>query len=100
MHFKKIFMKNIKVKIGGMVLLVILTACQSQEAVNMKNDLKPEKTVVDHGIPQSTGPTTAPSSMKGPTTPPPGGEKTMAVDQAQAVTTNENIRLTLPRKTE
>lgn len=94
-------MKKIFLFMLGMVALVGIAACQapdaSQSAVNGVGQDKAsgQKVNVDHGIPSSSGPTSAPA-VKGPDSAPPG----VSANQAQAITTNENIRLTLPRKTQ
>lgn len=89
-------------KIRNLILIAVmglaLAGCQnaSQPQANQNG-----KAVVDHGTPYSNGPTTAPD-LKGPAAPPPEDGQTTApygtAPAAQAVTTNENIRLTLPLK--
>lgn len=94
-------------KITSIILVMLafgaLAGCQDnsvQPASSEKNSTAAtadQKDYVDHGLPHSEGPSTTPGNGVTPTTPPP---ENSAVDQAQAVTTNENIRLTLPRKSE
>ena len=101
----EIFMKKINFVIVILLAAGCLTACQAQPttvgtpSTDTTNSagLKP---VVDHGTPYSKGPSSAPTMANGPTTPPPADGIITLPDntQAQAVTTNENIRLTLPRK--
>jgi len=72
---------------------IALAGCQNATPTESGNpdsadNQKVVTPVVDHGTPYSNGPTTSPI-VKGPSSPPP---------EAQAVTTNENIRLTLPLK--
>lgn len=80
------------------LLAIVLAGCQ-QQTENLQTPAgdqnKPpaqDQTGI-YGKPYSNGPS-GPPQMTGPTAPPP------EVTPAQAVTTNENIRLTLPRKTE
>ena len=83
-----------------LLALSTLAACQEQgESKNTQTDAvkSEQQKVVDHGIPVSKGPTAPLTDEGGPTTPPP--ENIVKATQAQAITTNENIRLTLPRKT-
>lgn len=83
-------------------VLLMLTACQSsndvvenQELVT-DNSTTPEPTET-YGTPYSVGPSGPPETMvKGPTSAPPSNTSA----GAQAVTTTEDIRLTLPRKTD
>ncbi len=91
-------MKNLKLLM--ILTVLILAGCQNTEPAT--TDLKETDTVVPpvntelegrYGKPYSNGPTSSPEDITGPTTPPPE-------TSAQAVTTNENIRLTLPRKVE
>jgi hypothetical protein len=84
--------------LAGMFLMIVLAGCQSESAdLNQAadNQAKPVNTNLpdgEYGKPYSKGPTSSPEeSLKGPTAPPPA---------AQAVTTNENIRLTLPKEAE
>jgi hypothetical protein len=70
---------------------------QATNTNTTKTETKPE--VVDRGTPYSVGPSAPPGNDVGPSSPPPE-IAVESTDQAQAVTTNENIRLTLPRKTE
>lgn len=87
----------------GLLILTLFSACQSNAEIQERsNDAKKE--VVDHGIPFTEGPKSNPAS-KGPESFPP--ENTLneeqtnnLVSQAQAITTSESIRLTLPKKTE
>jgi len=72
--------------------LLVIGGCQASEAPtnpNYKSTPKTDavdKSVVNQAIPSSKGPTEPPSS-RGPT-----------AAQAQAITQNENIRLSLPLK--
>jgi ABC-type phosphate/phosphonate transport system substrate-binding protein len=84
-------------KLSAILIIIpvlMLSACQSQSENNSKAEQvqgsQKIEEVQSHGEPFSKGPTDAPG-VKGPTAPPP---------QAQAVTKNENIRLTLPLKSE
>ncbi len=83
-----------------LVLSIILLAGCQQENGEMNKEKgadapqKAEDQVGKYGVPYSNGPTAGPETMKGPTAPPP------ETPTAQAVTTKENIRLTLPLKTE
>jgi PBP1b-binding outer membrane lipoprotein LpoB len=79
-----------KILVSTILAVIILAGCQnSMDEQNKQIDTTIKNTNLEnHGEPFSTGPTTPPA-VKGPATPPP---------QAQAVTKNENIRLTLPLK--
>lgn len=90
------------------VMGMLLAGCQSgpqsdspkEVNQNSANNLNSEKPVVDRGAPYSNGPTSSPD-VKGPTAAPPEDGATTPYGKppaAQAVTTNENIRLTLPLK--
>ncbi len=73
------------------LLGMFLVGCQDTDrpgSATSNPATSPENQIVDRGIPSSKGPSTAPG-VKGPSSAPPA---------AQAVTTNENIRLTLPLK--
>lgn len=89
MHFNLIDMKK------NIILLIliagIISGCQS--------DLENKVKVESHGRPYSVGPKSSPENSRGPTSAPPE-RKDEGLTEAQAITTNENIRLTLPRKTE
>ena len=81
---------------------MLFVACQNSPAAPPSDaDTNPESVsapVVSHGQPFSNGPTVAPeNAIVGPSAPP--SEDSNATP-AQAVTTDENIRITLPRKTE
>lgn len=91
-------------KIQKLILILavgtLMSGCQTETTTETKIIEENKTPVIDHGIPESTGPTGAPN-VKGPTSPPP--ESNVLSDlspQAEAVTTSENIRLTLPLKTE
>jgi hypothetical protein len=90
-------MKNLKLLL--ILGVVLLAGCQAAEPPKQENNDNKAGVPVDtklegsYGKPYSNGPTTSPEEMTGPTTPPPE-------TPAQAITTNENIRLTLPRKVE
>ncbi|MCC7431994.1 membrane lipoprotein lipid attachment site-containing protein [Candidatus Peregrinibacteria bacterium] len=81
-----------------LLAIIALTGCQAEQTVQTGAEKQPqqkiEKNYVDHGLPASNGPTSAPEEMKGPTTPPPSS------DAPKVITTDEKIRLTLPIKTE
>ena len=83
-----------------LISTLFLTACQSVEEQPMPQEPSEQspqqEQVIDHGIPFSNGPTEPPEMIKGPSAPPP--ENTNV--PAQAVTTDENIRITLPLKTD
>ena len=75
--------------------LMTLSACQADiktDTSEKKSDTTP---VVTHGEPKSKGPDAPPSMDNGPDAPPP---ENIIDPSAQAVTTKENIRLTLPLK--
>lgn len=75
--------------------LMTLSACQT-DIKNQNPDKKVDQVnVVSHGEPKSKGPDAPPSMDNGPDAPPP---ENIADPSAQAVTTKENIRLTLPLK--
>lgn len=80
---KKIFI------ISTVLSIIILAGCQNltDQPLNSVNTNK-NSNLPSHGEPYSKGPA-VPPTVKGPSAPPP---------QAQAVTKNENIRLTLPLK--
>lgn len=81
-----------KKKIILLILIAgIISGCQA--------DLENKEKAVNRGRPYSVGPSSSPESSRGPTSAPPE-RKAEGLTQAQAITTNENIRLTLPRKTE
>lgn len=69
---------------------LLLSACQSGQP--------------SRGVPYSRGPNKPPEQMKAPTTPPPKvsevNDDAAGLNAPKVVTTNENIRLTLPRKAE
>lgn len=91
MHFNLI---NMKKKIILLILIAgIISGCQA----DLEN--KENGKVENRGRPYSVGPSSSPESSRGPTSAPPE-RKAEGLTQAQAITTNENIRLTLPRKTE
>lgn len=81
-------------KIFAIVCLgLVMNGCQNIsetkiDEVKSKVDQNNESAITGHGEPFSKGPS-GPPAVKGPSSPPP---------QAQAVTKNENIRLTLPLK--
>ena len=75
-------------------LTLFLTACQSNVSDTQQTDQKAN----DYGKPYSNGPKEN-SIPSGPTTPPPDFTDSNQASSAQAVTTKENIRLTLPLKT-
>ena len=82
-------------------LTLVLTGCQSAEDTQKLQDTAAQKEteqlpVVDKGVPFSNGPSMSPDEIIGPDAPPSEAQSV----PAQAVTTNENIRITLPRKTE
>jgi hypothetical protein len=72
---------------------LLLCACQAAPPANLQQN-QTEKPVPDN-VPFSKGPTSEPI-VTGPSGPPPETSDSTA----QAVTTKENIRLTLPTKTE
>lgn len=93
-------MKKLLILTLATLTLLTLAGCQNEQSdQNLQDnpandsDSSNSKDYVDHGLPYSAGPSAAPA-VNGPTSALP--EST----QAQAVTTDENIRLTLPRKTE
>ena len=94
-------MKHLKYwKIILVLSFLVLAGCQQENGGNPEtntNTNDQQKVQVEqtskYGVPYSDGPTTGPETMNGPTAPPPE-------NSAQAVTTKENIRLTLPRKVE
>jgi hypothetical protein len=107
--------KNVQ-KIFSLSLIAVfmLAGCQATNTPQTTDDNqtvseKPQE-VVDHGIPFTNGPSAPPDSTVGPTAPPPENDS-QAADinlpagsntpvAAKAVTTNENIRITLPVKTD
>lgn len=72
--------------------MLSLSACQAD--VKNETTVKPDP-VVTHGEPSSKGPQALPSDQNGPDAPPPERAND---PKAQAITTKENIRLTLPLK--
>lgn len=87
-----------------MMMAIGLIGCQevgdnNNQATNANTKTEDKAEVVDRGTPYSVGPSAPPGNEVGPNSPPPE-VAIESTDQAQAVTTNENIRLTLPRKTE
>lgn len=82
---------------------IVFSGCQSTDEqsgqMNSTDQTSQQEIVVDKGVPFSNGPDEGPESMVGPNSPPPASTSTLAAP-AQAVTTDENIRITLPRKTE
>jgi hypothetical protein len=86
-------MKNL-ILVAILCFSMMLMGCQANVQPNTQNTetAKEEERL---GVPFSNGPT-APPDVKGPTTPPP----TENEDAPQAVTQKEDIRLTLPLKTE
>ncbi len=87
----------------GLLFLTLFSACQSNTEILENNNDVP-KEVVDHGIPFTNGPDSEPN-IKGPDSLPPESnlsekQANNLVSQAQAITTSESIRLTLPKKTE
>lgn len=88
--------------ITSALILITMAGCQevsNNNGTGEKNDMIKQSEVIDRGTPYSNGPSAPPDESVGPTAPPPEINKNTG-EQAQAVTTNENIRLTLPRKTE
>ncbi len=73
---------------------LILSACQADVKIENIDKATDKTPVVSHGEPASKGPDTPPSLDNGPDAPPPESPNT----NAQAITTKENIRLTLPLK--
>ena len=84
----------IVMSVGMLVLSACQSANESQTNTNKTSVVGGaetealDQTVSSHGLPSSNGPSQPPNS-KGPTS-----------SQAQAVTQNENIRLSLPLKVE
>lgn len=93
-------MKKTALLILPALMAILLTGCQSAADPTTQDSTDQAATqqevVVDKGLPFSNGPTEGPETVKGPDAPPPGS----SAMPAQAVTTDENIRITLPRKTE
>ena len=77
------------------ILLILIAGVMSGCQADLDNKGKIE----NYGKPFSVGPKSSPEASRGPTSAPPE-KKAEGLTQAQAITTNENIRLTLPRKTE
>ncbi len=78
-----------KIALALLTAGLLLSACQSGQP--------------SRGVPYSRGPNKPPEQMKAPTTPPPkvsDANNEASLDAPKVVTTNENIRLTLPRKAE
>jgi hypothetical protein len=82
-------------------MALLMAGCQGNaETAPAKNtqavvDKAPQEQVgVEKGVPFSNGPSVPPEAIEGPSAPPPEN------GSAKAVTTNENIRITLPVKTE
>jgi len=94
-----------KIKNLALILIVgaVLAGCQNANTGNTNNAdngvAANQQKVYERGTPYSKGPTAAPDSSTGPTSAPPADGQTATQPSAQAVTTNENIRLTLPLKT-
>lgn len=77
-------------------LALILAGCQAAVENNTNSNQSTENNTEEErlGVPFSNGPSNPPD-VKGPSNPPPAAEET-----PQAVTQKEDIRLTLPLKTE
>jgi hypothetical protein len=88
----------------ALLSLILLVGCQST-SVEEGQAPAPEESAMEtditesYGQPYSAGPSGTPDiSVTGPNAAPP--EKEIGSAGAQAVTTSEDIRLTLPRKTD
>jgi hypothetical protein len=92
--------RNLLLILALTIALLSLSGCLGveQKVVAPEQNQKP----LDYGKPYSNGPTDQ-TTIKGPSAPPPENTQSTAESQpqaeAQAVTTSENIRLTLPLKT-
>lgn len=75
--------------------MIALSACQANVKVETPEKAVDQTPVVTHGEPNSKGPDAPPSMDNGPDSPPP---ELSNDPSAQAITTKENIRLTLPLK--
>lgn len=86
-------MKKLSLTILFLAILT-LSACQAEMKSDNADKTVNKTPVTSHGEPTSKGPDAPPSLDNGPDAPPP--DRTDA--NAQAITTKENIRLTLPLK--
>lgn len=82
-------------------MLVFVAGCQgnagtapADNAQAVSEQAPQEQVVVEKGVPFSNGPSVPPEVIEGPSAPPPEN------GSAKAVTTNENIRITLPVKSD